>query len=173
MKAVIIRCLEKMVKENFGFDKWYSTLERSGFPRDYIFFSSQDIDDNTALKIVGSACNVLNISLEQAADAFGDYWVNVFTPSFYKEFFKDLNSSKDLLLKLNNIHDIVTQNIKGAKPPRFEYEWKDKKTLIMTYHSHRGLIVFFVGLIKGVGKYFKEELEVKQLDDNRVEIVFL
>jgi hypothetical protein len=46
------------------------------------------------------------------------------------------------------------------------------KTLIMHYKSHRGLIDFMVGLIKGVGKYFKENLQVRKLGDKRVEIVF-
>ncbi|MCK4836833.1 MAG: heme NO-binding domain-containing protein [Candidatus Aminicenantes bacterium] len=172
MKAVIIRCLEKLIKENFGHEEWRKTLEISGFPRDYIFFSAQDIDDPTALKIVDSACEVLGITLEQAADVFGNYWVNNFAPNFYKVFYTGIENSRDFLIKLDKIHEIVTQNISGARPPRFDYEWKDKKTLIMTYNSHRGLIVFFVGLIKGVGEYFKEELKVTQLDDTRVEIVF-
>ncbi len=42
----------------------------------------------------------------------------------------------------------------------------------MTYKSKRGLIDFLVGLIKGVGKYFKENLEVTKLGNNKVKIVF-
>jgi hypothetical protein len=43
----------------------------------------------------------------------------------------------------------------------------------MTYKSPRGLIDFLVGLIKGVGKYFKEDLRVRKLNNTDVEVVFL
>jgi hypothetical protein len=172
MKAVIIKCLEKLIKENFGHEQWRQTLERAEFPRDYIFYASQDVEDSTAIMIIGSACAVLNITLEQAADAFGDYWVNSFAPNFYMAFYSGVENSKDFLLKMDKIHKTVTQNIPGAKPPRFDYDWKDKKTLVMTYKSHRGLIDFLVGLIKGVGKYFDEDLKVNKIDETKVEIIF-
>jgi len=67
---------------------------------------------------------------------------------------------------------MVTKNIQNAHPPRFEYEWKDQKTLIMKYKSHRNLIDFLVGLIKSVGKFYKEDLKVTKLTNDKVEIVF-
>jgi hypothetical protein len=61
--------------------------------------------------------------------------------------------------------------MKSAKPPRFKYEWKDEKTLVMTYSSNRGMVAFMPGLIRGVGKYFKEDLEVS-LVGNDIEVKF-
>jgi len=172
MKGVILRCLEKMVVGSAGNQIWRNILDESGLPRDYIFFASQDVDDGLSLKVVGAACNVLNISLQQAADAFGEYWVTQFAPAMYEPFFKGKSSAREFLLKMDKVHETVTQNVPGARPPRFDYEWDDEDTLIMTYHSHRGLIDFLVGLIKGVGKHFGEELRVTKLNDERVEVVF-
>jgi hypothetical protein len=42
----------------------------------------------------------------------------------------------------------------------------------MKYKSHRNLIDFLVGLIKGVGKFYKEDLKVTKLTNDKVEIVF-
>jgi len=42
----------------------------------------------------------------------------------------------------------------------------------MKYISKRGLIDFMVGLIKGVGKYYREDLKVTKLGNDRVKIVF-
>jgi hypothetical protein len=42
----------------------------------------------------------------------------------------------------------------------------------MKYKSRRGLIDFMVGLIKGVGKFYKEDLKVTKLSSDKVEIVF-
>jgi len=124
------------------------------------------------MNVIKSTCDVLNLSLEQVADAFGDYWVNVYTQKIYRVHYLDCNTSKDFLLKMDYVHVMVTNNIPNARPPRFEYEWKDQKTLIMKYKSHRNLIDLLVGLIRGVGKFYKEDLKVTKLTNDKVEIVF-
>lgn len=172
MKGVIVNCLAEMVKEKFGEDKWQDALEKAGLDRKSIFFTTQDVDDNAALKIVDSVCKVLNISLVQAADAFGDYWINVFAPKIYGAYYSGVDSAKDFLLNMDRVHQATIRSTPGARPPIFGYEWKDDKTLIMKYQSHRQLIDFMVGLIKGVGKYYKEDLEVTKLGHDKVEIVF-
>ncbi len=78
-------------------------------------------------------CNVLGISLQQAADAFGEYWVCKFAPKTYPFYYKGINSAKEFLLNMDKVHELTTKNISGAMSPRFNYEWKDNKTLIMTY----------------------------------------
>lgn len=172
MKGVIVKCLGELVREKFGKDKWEDALERSGLDRDSIFLATEDVDDIVALKIVDSVCKVLNISLIQAADAFGDYMVNVFAPKIYAPYYRGVNSAKEFLLNMDKVHVNTTGTKKNARPPRFEYEWKDDNTLIMKYKSERGLIDFMVGLIRGVGKYYKEDLTVTKLGTDKVEIVF-
>lgn len=172
MKGVIAKCLGDLVKAKFGRDKWEDALERTGLDKGAIFLATEDVDDSTVLKLVDSVCKVLNISLVQAADAFGDYWVNVFATKIYAPYYIGVNSAKEFLLNMDKVHVTTTELIKDAHPPRFEYEWKDSKTLIMKYKSKRGLIDFLVGLIRGVGKYYKEDLKVTKLGNDRVEIVF-
>jgi len=172
MKGVIAKCLGDLVKEKFGKDKWGDALERSGLDRASIFLATEDVDDIAVLKVVDSVCKVLNISLIQAADAFGDYWVNAFAPKIYAPYYRGVNSAKEFLLNMDKVHVDTTETIKNARPPRFEYEWKDSKTLIMKYKSPRGLIDFMVGLVKGVGKHYNEDLKVTKFGDDRVKIVF-
>lgn len=90
----------------------------------------------------------------------------------YRPYFDAANSAKEFLLRVDSIHQAMTQIQPDARPPRFEYEWKDDKTLILKYISHRGFIDFVVGLAKGVGKYYKEDLKVAKLGNDRVELVF-
>jgi hypothetical protein len=112
------------------------------------------------------------LSFTQVADAFGDYWVNEYSQRIYRVYYDGCKMAKEFLLKMDSVHVASTRNMPNAHPPRFEYEWKDDKTLIMHYKSPRGLIDFMVGLIKGVAKYYKEDLKITELDDKRVEIVF-
>ncbi|MCP4721028.1 MAG: hypothetical protein GY860_16360 [Desulfobacteraceae bacterium] len=75
-------------------------------------------------------------------------------------------------MAMDALHVSLTKTIKNAKPPRFEYEWQRENTLIMHYKSHRGLIDFAVGLVKGVGIFYHESLQLKKLGINRIQIVF-
>lgn len=172
MKGVIVNCLQELVVTNFGKDKWEAALEKAGLHKEAQFYAVSDVDDAAVLKVVDSVCKVLNISLIQAADAFGDYWMNTFAPKIYSPYYRGIKSAKEFLLKMDDVHINATKLLANAHPPRFEYEWQDHFTLIMKYKSHRGLIDFMVGLIKGVGKYFKEDLKVVKLGDDKVRIVF-
>ncbi|MDA8104320.1 MAG: heme NO-binding domain-containing protein [Nitrospiraceae bacterium] len=172
MKGVILKCLADLVTEKFGKDKWVEALANAGIDGNSVFLATEDVADEKALKIVGSVCAVLNITLIQAADAFGDYWVNVFAPKIYQSYFRGANSARDFLLKMDDVHKATTDTIPNAHPPRFEYEWTGDKTLVMRYISKRGLIDFLVGLIKGVGKHYKENLTVRKLGPDKVQVVF-
>ena len=172
MKGTIVKCLEDLVVGNFGKDTWHKALEDAGLPKTTIFLPMADVDDSKALEVVGALCKNLNMSLEQAADAFGDYWVNVYSQKIYPHFYAKNKTARDFLLDMDNVHLETTRTMQDAKPPRFDYEWKDDKTLIMHYKSHRGLIDFVVGLAKGVGKCYNEDLQVTKLGTNKVQISF-
>lgn len=172
MKGVIATCLAGLVKDNFGRDKWEDALEDAGLDRHAIFSATNKVDDKIVLGLVASVCKVLNITDLQAADAFGDYWVNIYAPRLYGAYFQEATSAKELLLSMDKIHETVTSTIPNAQPPRFDYNWRDDQTLIMTYKSPRGLIDFLVGLIKGVGKYFNEDIKVQKRSNTDVEIIF-
>jgi len=172
MKGSIVQAMKEMIVEKYGAQKWQEALVKAGINQEPLILPTSDIDDQVVMNVIKSACDVLNLSLEQVADAFGDYWVNVYSQKLYRIYYVGCNTSKDFLLKMDAVHVMVTKNIQNAHPPRFEYEWKDQKTLIMKYKSHRNLIDFLVGLIKGVGKFYKEDLKVTKLTNDKVEIVF-
>ena len=172
MKGAIVQCLGDLVKSNFGNDKWEQSLETAGMSKTSFFTPIQNVDDEKVMKIIESLCKVAKISPAQAADAFGEYWVNVYAPKVYSSYFKGANSSKEFILKMDNIHDSVTKNIPNAHPPRFEYEWKGTQTMIIKYKSNRGLIDILLGLVKGVGKYYKEDLKVTKLSSDRLQVIF-
>jgi len=172
MKGVIIKCLKDMVSEKFGSEKWIKILEMSELDPYMAIKALDDIEDATALKLIDSTCSVLDVTLPQAAELFGDYWVNVFAPKIYSIYYEGLNSAKEFILHMDELHTKVTNHIANARPPRFTYDWKDDNILLVTYQSHRGLIDIFIGLAKGVGTYFNEDIKVKKLSEQQVEIIF-
>jgi hypothetical protein len=172
MKGVIALCAKELVVDKFGKDKWDEILKNAGLETEPLILPITNVDDNLVMEIVKSIGKVLNLSLEQVADAFGDYWVNVYSQKMYANYYKQAENAKDFLLKMDDLHTAMTKNMEGAKPPHFEYEQPADNILIMKYHSNRGLVDFVVGLAKGVAKYYGEDVEVSKEDSDKVKIVF-
>ncbi len=74
---------------------------------------------------------------------------------------------------MNEIHRKVTENIPNAHPPRFEYRWEGPNVLIMKYISPRGLVEVFMGVLKGVGKFFNTDLKIERVSPDEVRIEFM
>jgi len=172
MKGVIAICLKEVIVSKFGVPKWNEIMTASGQNPGMAILATVDIDDAVVVNIVKNSCRILNLSMEQIADFFGDHWMNSYAVKIYKPYYGTNSTAKDFFLKLSEIHDKVTRNIPNSRPPKFEYEWKNENTLILTYISPRGLIDFVVGLAKGVGKYFHQKLSVRKISSSKVEIIF-
>lgn len=172
MKGTVVKCLEELVVTQFGKDKWEQSLKDAGLDESTLIWPMSDYDDALVIKVVEAVCKNLGITFSQAADAFGDYWVNVYTQKMYSAYYQKNATARDFLLDLDNIHVSMTRTLENAKPPRFDYKWEDDQTLIMHYKSDRNLIAFLVGILKGVGKYYKEDLQITELGPDKVQIVF-
>jgi len=173
LKGVILDSIRDLVVDKFGEERWKEVLRRADLPVTTVFPVTGNVPDETVLKIIGSICDVFNLTSKEVAEAFGEYWVTVYMPKVYKPYYRGINTARDFLLKMDEIHRKVTENISDAHPPRFDYKWKDRNTLIMKYKSQRGLIDIFIGLINGVGKFYETPLDVNKISDNEVEITFL
>ncbi|MDR2797168.1 MAG: heme NO-binding domain-containing protein, partial [Treponema sp.] len=173
MKGAIVLCIAELVKKVGGGDqKWLEILKRSGLPEDVQLTSISDVDDSVIQRVLTHIGDVLQLSPGQISDAFGDYWVNEYAPKHYKAYYYGINSAKAMLMKIDSIHEQVTKIIPNARPPRFDIEEIDENTLKVHYKSHRKMIDFYIGLVKGVGKFFKAPLQVKKLSEEYVEIRF-
>ena len=172
MKGTIAICLQDLVKTKFGKDNWETILVKSGLPKDLLIYAHHDIEDKVIMKVINNTCEVLDITLEQAADAFGEYWMNDYAPKKYFAFFSGKKTAREFLLNMDKLHIKLTDKIENAKPPKFTYKEIDKNTIIMTYISSRNLEPIWIGLIKGVGKYFKENLNIEKLSKSSVKITF-
>jgi hypothetical protein len=147
-------------------------LEAAGLSKTTNFLPSQDVDDAAVLKVIRATCSVLSLSPVAAADAFGEYWCCEYAPRIYGAYYGSARNAKDFLLRMQDVHNMVTRNIANAKPPKFQFEQLAPNKLVMKYISHRGLGDIFAGLVKGVGRYFHEELQIRRIGPDTVEITF-
>lgn len=172
MKGVVVLCLKNMLKERYGKNAYDRILTKSGIDPRTIIRAGDDFEDELVFNIVQNTCAELDLTPIELSTQFGEYWMLVYAPKLYFVYFMGIDNSKDFILKMNEVHDRTTKNIPNSRPPRFEFKWLNDKHLIMSYYSHRPMVDYFVGLLKGVGKYFSEDLQVQKLDDKNVEIIF-
>ena len=171
MKGTIVKCLEELVRKNYGDDSWKAILADAG-QGNKMFLASMDVPDSDAVMLLGSTSKILKISQEQAFEAFGNYWSTVYAPSLYPIYFQKAKGAREFLLGMHSVHETVTRTVKNATPPHFTYDDSDPKKLVMTYSSPRGLVALMPGLVRGVGAYYKERVDVRTVG-NSLHISFL
>ncbi len=174
MKGTITACLIELIGKKFGKDKWAAIVEDAKLGEHAAEFrmSPVDIPDEQVSKLLASTCKVLGMTAEQVADAFGEYWCCHYAPRVYALVYTRFKSAREMILGMDKVHVETTVSIPDAHPPRFAYTWENPSTLIVEYKSRRNLIDLYVGLARGVGKYFREDLTVTKLSPVKVKIVF-
>ena len=172
MKGTIIKCTQELVVDKFGESKWKEVLRASGYPENEVFLASADVEDAKFHELAQNTMQILGLSFDAPSDAFGDYWVNVYSQRLYKHLYQKHKSAREFLLGLDDVHLMLTQTIPNARPPRFTYSWADPKRLIMRYSSIRHLSDLVAGLAKAVGKPYQENLQVGKIGSEEIEVVF-
>lgn len=172
MKGTIVRCLEEVVRKHGGEAKWHETLAYAGFAKGKYFLIDEDVPDAKVLTLIEGASKSLGLSSAQAMEAFGDHWSTTYAPTTYAFFFQQASNARDFLLKLADVHVKITKKMVNAAPPAFTYDDSDPERLVMTYKSKRGLVALMPGLVRGLAKHYKEQVEVGLAGD-KVTIRFL
>ena len=63
MKQEVTQCLNKLVREKFGQDKWEDALEKAGLNRHLQWIDTSTLDDEEIVNVIKALCNVLNLSI--------------------------------------------------------------------------------------------------------------
>ena len=150
MKSVIAMCLTEMISNKFGENTLKQIFDDANIPStDRTFLPTMDTPDANMLAIVKSTCSILNISIEQVGELFGEYWCKHYITNLYEAYYKSSAGAKEFLLKMKRIHTAVTQKFPNSHPPVFEYIDEGPDKLIMKYRSERNLQPIWLGCYKG------------------------
>ena len=174
MKGTIHYCLEATIKHEYGADSWAECQQAVGLKRTHSFGQQilQDINENDSINLFRRSAETLDVELKTLFDQFGDYWCTVHAPGLYPQFFEKAQSTKDMLVGLDHIHQIVIGKKPGAQPPRFTYEWQKDGRLLMTYLSERGLFELFESLLRGLDKKFNSRTTIERVGENSLLLDF-
>jgi hypothetical protein len=174
MKGTITRCLAMLVRSKASEATWKAIVKDSdcGDSAALLELATADVNDAVVGRLLANTCKHMKLTPEQAYDAYGEYWCCEYAPKLYGATVRRFKGAREMILGLDEVHVEVTATMDKARPPRFEYEWKNDKTLVVKYKSPRQMVDLYVGLVRGVGKHFKEKLSARKISPDKVEIVF-
>lgn len=154
MKGIVFNLLEDAIVDSHGDEAWETILEAAGVDGAYTALGNYPDVQMTAL--VASACDLLDAPAERVLQGFG----RVALPALaarYPEFLAEHASAKSFLLTLDHtVHREVVKLYPDARPPRFTFEDRDERTLVMHYVSERRLCSLAEGMIEGTATHFGE-----------------
>ena len=172
MKGTVLVCLREVIISAGGDEVWRACLVDGGIEPFTIFSPSADVPDEQAVAVIEAACRRLGLTLQQAADAFGNHWVNSYSPKVYKSFYAKHTTARGFFADINEMHERLTRRLPDARPPRFRLDWAADDVLVMHYESHRSLIEIAIGMAKAIGSYYREDLEVSRVSATALKVVF-
>ncbi len=167
MYGLVNKAIEEMVCTYYGESTWETIKQEATLTDIDYFVSMESYPDDVTHRLVRAACKVLNLSSEEILQAFGEYWVTYTAEEGYGEMLAMAGDNlPEFLRNLDNLHMRVGLNFPELKPPSFQANAVDQNALQLDYHSDRqGLAPMVIGLLKGLGRRFKTEVDVSQTGD--------
>jgi len=175
MYGLVNQAVEDFVRRGFGDEAWKRIRDKAGVNLE-MFVSMDSYPDEVTYQLVGAASEVLGLEAAQILEAFGEHWVLYTAQEGYGQMLSMFGSSlEEFLLNLDNMHSHVGLTFPALRPPSFQVEGVDGgRSLLLHYRSERmGLAPMVIGLLKGLGRRFGEDVTVRQtahrgLDDHDV-----
>jgi hypothetical protein len=161
MYGIVNKAIEDLIVSNFGEDNWLEIKERSGVDIDF-FISNEPYDDEITFKLAIAAGEVMNLSVGQVLEAFGEWWVMKTSKEKYDGLMQAGGTSlKEFLHNLPVFHNRVMLIYPKLTPPEFRVSDSTDNSIHVHYYSKReGLQEFVRGLMVGLGKMYETPVQV-------------
>lgn len=161
MFGMIHRSARDMVLSQFGQPAWDEILKRSELD-DASFVSGESYPDEVTFKLITTAAEVANLSVDDTLHAFGEHWVAAAWGGPYATVMTVLGRSlAEALANLDRMHASIQIAMPDADLPQFSIIAEDEHRIEIEYFSNRaGLENFVRGLFRGLMDRFGVKGEV-------------
>jgi hypothetical protein len=163
MYGLVNRAIEQLVVSLKGEAAWRRVCLAAQWP-DEGFVAMQAYDDAVTYRLVHAVSEELALSSEQVLKAFGEYWILYTAEEGYGDMLHMCgNDLRTFLHGMNHMHVRIEVTMPNIRPPHFSVEDHSETEFDLIYESHReGLAPMVEGLIVGLAKRFKQEIDIRQ-----------
>ena len=171
MKGTVVSTWIRTCRDIYGNEAINKCLRSVNWSEDIAFSPLEDVNDEKIFSLINNIANTANISTKELWKVIGENNIIKFAED-YPIFFRRSNLYK-FINSLNFIHSIITKKIKGARPPKMKVEVLSNNTIHLTYMSPREMYDYFLGMISGSAKHFKEKIDIEAFGRMTVELTVL
>lgn len=165
MKGTVVSTWMKTCRKVYGDSIVDSVMDKVGWGSKKIFSPVENVEDSQVRQAVSGIAKNVGIDEKQLWRVIGKDNIQ----SFFNDYpaFFNYDNLYSFFKALFDIHVVMTKKLSGAKPPLVEINPVSARKATFSYKSKRGMFDYFLGLIDGSCEFFKEKLEIEELEKNR------
>lgn len=168
MYGLINRAIEEMVTGANGHGCWHRICARAGVSAEG-FVALRAYDDGVTHALVQSTSSEFELPPAQVLETFGEHWILYTADVGYAELLRSTGASfREFVVQLDNLHGRIETIFPEMRPPIFRLEDVAPGECRVYYSSQReGMAPMVIGLMRGLGRRFGEELEIEHVHAKR------
>lgn len=162
MKGTIVATWMQTCRKLYNNEVVNQAMNSVGWDNDKLFKPTENVEDIQVKKVIKYIAESQKLEVGKLWREIGKD--NVL--SFYNDFpaFFQHENLYSFFSSLFDVHIVMTKKFPGAKPPIVTIKTISSKEAIFYYESKRGMFDYFLGLTEGSIKYFKENIEIEELE---------
>ena len=161
MHGIIFSELQRFVSTGIGPHAWTALLQKAGLAGK-VYLPVNEYPDSEIKSLVAAASESTGRPTAQILEDFGDF----ITPSLINMYGHLLSPRWTALDVIEHpegtVHTVVRVKNPGAHPPRLQAKRIGPNEVVLTYTSPRQLCFLAIGIGRGLGRHFKENLSIQQ-----------
>jgi hypothetical protein len=157
MHGIIFSELRNYVEATHGKGTWDVLLTKAGLGNK-VYMPVREYPDAEIIGLVMTASMMTGLSVAHLLEDFGGFIV----PTLMKTYGHLLQPQWKTIDVIENtdrtVHAVVRVKNSGAKPPELRTLRRGKDEVMLVYTSPRKMCSLAIGIAKGLGKHFKENI---------------
>jgi len=161
MHGIIFAELKKYVDGTLGSAAWGRVLDGAGL-KGRTYLPGREYPDIEALAIATTISRLTGVPVANVLEDFGEFMAPSLV-GMYQPLMKPEWRTLDFLEHTEDtIHTVVRQRNPAAKPAELGGVRRDVKELSLTYTSERKMCAVARGMIRGIGRHYRERVSVTE-----------
>lgn len=159
MYGLFNSAMRQMIEDRFGKDAWKDLSSKAKCPAS--FATMENYPDAMTYGLVETQARRQGVPIEMVLEDFGNYWVGYVKKAYADVFAMSGGTFLEFVRNLNGLHTRIAGQMPLLSPPSFTVFDESPGRFLLGYHTRReGLAPMLVGLLKGLGEAFGEDVRV-------------
>ena len=159
MKGTVVAAWIRTSRALYGDPLVNQGMEAVGWKSNKIFTPTEEVEDQKAMNFVQFLANHQDRTSKEIWSDIGKGNIQSFYAT-YPAFFQKKNLYS-FLKSMQDVHNIITQRIPGARPPYVDIKPISRYEAVFTYQSKRRMFEYMQGMLEGAQEFFGENIQVE------------